>query len=82
MYTVYVIHNKVHDKIYIGQTKDLTERMRMHNEHLLKGFTSRFSGEWFVVYREEVESRQQALIKEKQLKSFRGREFIRKFIPV
>ena len=81
MYTVYAIYNRDNDKIYIGQTKDLSERIKMHNNHTLKGFTSRFSGNWTVVYREEVSSRQDALIREKQLKSFRGRESIRKNIP-
>ena len=80
MYIVYAIHNAENDKIYIGQTKDLSERLRMHNEHTLGGYTSRFRGEWTLVYKEESLNRKQALFREKQLKSFRGREFIRKHI--
>ena len=81
MYFVYAIYNPRHDKIYIGQTKDLEERLRMHNEHVLGGYTSRFDGEWILVHHEEFEARKMMLLREKQLKSFRGREFIRKHIP-
>lgn len=54
----------------------------MHNNKAFKnGYTSRFDGEWQLIYNEEVASRQEALIREKQLKSFRGREFVKNFIP-
>lgn len=82
MYTVYAIYNKYSGKIYIGQTEDLGVRIKMHNDHKFnKSFTSRFSGEWVVIYREQATSRSEALVREKQLKSYRGREFVRKHIP-
>jgi len=81
MFVVYAIYNKLHDKVYIGQTKDLEERLRQHNDHIFKGYTYRFSGDWIVIYKETVNSRKTALVREKQLKSFRGREFIKKIIP-
>ena len=43
-------------------------------------YTSQFDGEWIIIYKEQVENRKQALIREKQLKSYRGREFIKKHI--
>jgi len=81
MYTVYAIYNSKHDKLYIGQTADLKSRLRMHNDGVFKNsYTSRFDGEWKLVYSEEQENRQLVLLREKQLKSFRGREFIRQQI--
>jgi putative endonuclease len=80
-YYVYAIYNRQHNKIYIGQTKNLDERLKMHNQHVIKGYTSSFSGLWEVVHSELVASRLEALKREKQLKSFRGREFIRNSIP-
>ncbi len=77
MYTIYAIYNSKHSKIYIGQTQDLSERLRLHNEHIFRGYTARFDGEWQLIHSEEVDTRQQALIREKQLKSFRGREFVK-----
>ncbi|MEK7481753.1 MAG: GIY-YIG nuclease family protein, partial [Patescibacteria group bacterium] len=73
MYFVYAIYNPTHNKIYIGQTINLQERLRLHNKHELGGYTSRFSGEWILIFQEESKTRKQALIREKQLKSFRGR---------
>lgn len=80
MFSVYAIYNPKHKKIYIGQTENLTERLRLHNEHTFKGYTSSFDGEWQLIYSENVDTRQQALIREKQLKSHRGRQFIKQHI--
>ena len=78
MFSVYAIHNRENGKIYIGQTDDLVKRIRLHNDHAFRhSYTSRFSGEWKLIYEESFSTRQEALVREKQLKSFRGREFIR-----
>lgn len=80
-YFVYAIYNRKHDKIYIGQTENLEERLRLHNDKSFKNsYTSKFDGGWELIYKEEKESRSKALLREKQLKSYRGREFIRKQI--
>jgi putative endonuclease len=82
MYVVYVIYNKQCEKIYIGQTLDINTRLAQHNKHTFSGYTSRFSGEWILIHSEQYSTRQEALIREKQLKSFRGRESIKeKYIP-
>lgn len=83
MFSVYALYNKKHKKIYIGQTNNLEERLELHkNKKFKNSFTSRFDGEWELIYTEEVENRNKALIRERQLKSFRGREFIKKHIPL
>ncbi len=81
MMIVYAIYNKKHDKIYIGQTVDIMERLELHNGKILKGYTARFDGEWRLIYQEKVPDRRAALLREKQLKSYRGREFVKKYIP-
>ncbi len=81
-YYVYCIYNRENKKIYIGQTKDLVVRLEMHNAHVLKGYTSRYSGKWEVIYKEICYSREESLKRERQLKSFRGREFVKKYIPL
>ncbi len=81
MFTVYAIHNSDADKIYIGQTQNLEERLQMRNLHLIpKAYTARYPGFWTLVYFEVHDSREKALERERQLKSFRGREFVRKHI--
>ena len=82
MYVVYAIYNKKHDKIYIGQCENLSLRLRLHNNKTFKNsYTARFDDVWSLIYKEETANRQEALKREKQLKSFRGREFIKKHIP-
>ncbi|OGM91318.1 hypothetical protein A2755_02915 [Candidatus Wolfebacteria bacterium RIFCSPHIGHO2_01_FULL_48_22] len=81
MFKVYCIYNSYHKKLYVGQTKDINERKELHNSHIFKNsYTARFDGEWKIIYSETVESREAALRREKQLKSFRGREFLKTFI--
>ena len=82
MFVVYAIYNKTNDKIYIGQTTNIDVRIQQHNDKIFDGsYTSRFNGTWELIYQESVENRQKALEREKQLKSYRGREFIKKYIP-
>jgi len=82
MFVVYAIYNHKHDKVYIGQTRDIEDRLDFHQSKIFRGsYTSRFDGEWKLIYKENAPNRQIALKRERQLKSFRGREFIRKYIP-
>jgi len=82
MFYLYAIYNKKSNKMYIGQTENIEERLKLHNDKTFKAsYTSRFDGEWQLIYQEEVATRHQALMREKQLKSFRGREFVKQFIP-
>jgi len=82
MNIVYAIYNKKHDKIYIDQTTDINERLALHNNRIFKaGYTAKFDGEWRIIYQEKVSDRRTALLREKQLKSFRGRELVKQFIP-
>jgi len=82
MYFVYAIHNERHNKIYIGQTDNLLERIELHNRRIFKHyFTARFDGTWKLIYKESASTRAEALMREKQLKSYKGRQFIKNFIP-
>ncbi len=82
MFYVYAIRNQS-NKIYIGQTADLEVRLQRHNG-LLKNkstsFTSKNYGNWELIYKEEFATRADVVKREKELKSFRGREFIKSFI--
>ena len=83
MHTVYALHNEDRDKIYIGRTTNLQKRMLRHNGVLPNkrtSYTQRNSGVWEVVYTEEIGDAREAGRREKQLKSYRGRKFIRTLI--
>lgn len=83
VYFVYAIFNSRHKKIYIGQTEDVEARLKLHNSReFSSSYTSRYDGEWELIYCEKCLDRRSALLREKRLKSFRGREFIRRHIPL
>ena len=81
MFYVYVLKNE-NDKIYIGYTSDLEKRIDRHNNLLPnknKSYTSKNKkGDWKLVYKEEFRDRSEAIKREKQLKSYQGRLYIRK----
>ena len=76
MFWVYAIYNQLSDKIYIGQTKDLAKRQSEHNQKHGNHYTAKFEGEWKLIYKESVATRLEAIKRERQLKSQKGREFI------
>ena len=62
---------------------DLDVRIKEHNDpnnskHI---YTKRFGTGWQLIYSETCQTRKEALIREKQLKSYRGRQFIKTHIP-
>ena len=79
MFTVYVLHSQSFDKIYIGFTSDIEKRLFAHNHISNKGWTKSFKP-WKVVYTEEFAKKEDAMLRESQLKTSKGREFIRKNI--
>jgi putative endonuclease len=78
-FQVYVLYSSEYNKIYIGCTSDLESRFKSHNELGTKGWTIKFRP-WLLVYTKFFETKAEAMRREKQLKSARGREFIRKEI--
>ena len=82
MYYVYALYNITHKKIYIGQTRNIEDRLRLHTKKSFShSFTAKMDGLWVLIYKEEVLDRSLALKREKQLKSYRGRQFIKQYIP-
>ena len=75
MFTVYVLYSQSHKKIYIGYTSALEERFKSHNELATKGRTIKFRP-WEIVHTEIFESKRDAMRREKELKSARGRDWI------
>ena len=81
MFTVYVLYSKGFDKIYIGYTSNLELRLMAHNMPNNKGWTKNLQP-WEVIYTEEFSDKASAMKRELQLKSQKGREFIRGIITL
>jgi len=75
---VYVLANPF-NAIYVGQTEDLIRRVQQHNDpaNSLSKHTKRHSGPWRVIHSESFNTREEALRRERQLKTSRGRAWIR-----
>ena len=78
MFWVYVLLSLKDQGLYIGQTGDLDLRLRDHKYGKVKLTKSRRPLK--LVYWEQVESREEALIKEKEWKSTGGRRRLRGII--
>jgi len=76
IYTVYVLHSPKFDKIYIGYTSDLEQRMLSHNVLGKKGWTIKFRP-WKIIHTELYKTKADALKREKMLKGGQGRKWIR-----
>jgi putative endonuclease len=75
MFTVYVLFSEKFGKIYIGMTSNMEQRFLSHNELSKKGWTKNFRP-WVIVHQEFFNLKSDALLREKQLKSAAGRQFI------
>jgi len=76
MFSVYVLYSIRHDKIYIGYTSQLENRMLAHNFLSRKGWTRKFRP-WILIYYEDFETKVQAARRERTLKNGKMRKRIR-----
>jgi putative endonuclease len=79
MYFVYALYSKEHNKIYVGSSSDTEARLKSHNDPRNRGWTARYRP-WIIIYSEACDDKQNALIKERQLKTAKGRLFVRSLI--
>lgn len=67
---VYILASRRNGTFYIGQTKDLSRRVAEHKAHQIPGFTAKYDVST-LVYFEACDSRDEARLREKQLKEWR-----------
>jgi putative endonuclease len=75
MFYVYVIKSLKDGKIYAGHTNDLKERIRQHNNGLVKSIRSRKP--FKLIYYEASNILKDALKREKSLKTGFGRRYLK-----
>ncbi len=75
MYYVYILKSTQESHWYTGHTSDLEKRLNTHNSGKVKS-TKPFRP-WTIVYHEEFPSRDEAINREKVLKTGQGRKWIR-----
>ena len=79
MFIVYALYSSNYDKLYIGFTTNVEQRLISHNRLARKGYTVKYRP-WVLIYSEEFDDKKSAMKREKELKSHKGRNFIRSMI--
>lgn len=78
MYTVYAIISDTDGRISVGFTKSVLRRLEEHNSGQV--FSTRPFRPWKLFYTEKVDTRQNARLREKYLKSGTGKEYLKAII--
>ncbi len=77
-FVVYILESEKDKTHYIGQCRDIKERLSRHNEGRVRSTKSR--GPWKVIYSEEYHTRSEAVRREREIKKRKSREFVVKLI--
>ena len=68
-YYVYLLASRRKGTVYVGVTNDLAKRVWQHKQGLVEGFTKRYGVRTLVWY-EQTESIEAAIVREKQIKNW------------
>ena len=78
-FVVYILYSEPFDTYYTGYTSHLIQRFEYHNKLATKGYTSRYRP-WKVLYLEYFTKKNEAIDRERFLKSGKGRQLIKPII--
>ena len=71
-YFVYILKSLKDEKFYTGHTADIKKRLKQHNSGRVRSTKARRPFE--LVYWESLETRKEAMLRERELKSLRRAE--------
>lgn len=75
---VYILHNPVTDRFYVGSTIDLKRRLLQHRSNNVR--TTRRLKAYDLVYLEEFETLDEARLREKKIKAQKSKMYVKKLI--
>jgi putative endonuclease len=77
-FNVYILQSQTSGRFYCGQTKNLEQRIRHHNDpdYRPDATTRRFKGPWLLVWKELHDDRSAAMSRERKIK----RQGIQRFL--
>jgi putative endonuclease len=74
----YILKSTKTSKLYIGHTNDLQKRITLHNTDQV--ISTKSKGPWEIIYYKECFNRSDAMKLEKELKSFKNRDRVLRWI--
>ena len=75
-FTVYAIKSSVDNRIYVGFTQDIENRLKEHNRGETR--STKAYRPWKLIFQEQVETREEARKREKYFKSGCGKEQLKR----
>jgi len=78
MYSVYVLRSKTTGRFYSGSTSELARRVEEHNADATR--STKHRGPWELVYEETFPTRSEAMRRERELKTGKGREELKRLL--
>ena len=80
MHFIYIIHTKLKNHYYVGETHDLEQRLLKHNNYSYKGSFSKIASDWKIVLTYNCNFKEDALFLERFIKRMKSKVFIEKNI--
>ena len=74
MYYTYIIQSDSTGKLYIGQTNNIQARLNKHNSD--KNIYTKNKGPWSLLFSKEFNTRSEAMVFEKKLKSLKNSNYV------
>jgi putative endonuclease len=78
MFHVYILYSVITDRYYVGQTANLEDRLKRHNQGRSKYTKSGIP--WKLVFKKNFENRSDAVKFELKIKSSKSRSELQKYI--
>ena len=78
IYCTYALYSYDSSRLYIGQTNNLIRRLREHNKGKVE--STKLYRPYKLIYVEEHLTRENAVKREKELKTTKGRKFLKQLI--
>jgi putative endonuclease len=73
-YFVYILYSQSADKFYVGQTDNVTERLKSHQSAISR-YTSGQAKDWDLVYQETLSTRTEGIRRELEIKKKKSRKY-------
>jgi putative endonuclease len=74
MFYVYILYSKTLDRFYVGQTENLDNRIFRHTNSGSK--STKAADDWELKYKEECNTRSEAVQREAEIKKKKSRKYI------